>query len=54
MFQIAIGDYQKDPFNQPEAANMRQLTWDNELAKVAQRWANQCIYAHDGEDGLRR
>lgn len=32
---------------QPEASNMVQLTWDNELEKIAQRWANQCIFGHD-------
>ena len=32
---------------QPPAANMRQLTWDAELAVAAQTWANQCIFKHD-------
>ncbi|CAH1965723.1 unnamed protein product [Acanthoscelides obtectus] len=28
---------------QPSAANMNMLEWDDELAAVAQRWADQCI-----------
>ncbi|GFG39137.1 hypothetical protein Cfor_06445, partial [Coptotermes formosanus] len=32
---------------QPTAANMRKLVWDEELATVAQRWANQCTFQHD-------
>ncbi|XP_057668227.1 venom allergen 3-like isoform X2 [Diorhabda carinulata] len=29
--------------NQPPATNMLQLEWSDELAKIAQRWADQCI-----------
>ncbi|XP_076241858.1 venom allergen 3-like [Calliopsis andreniformis] len=36
-----------NPGPQPPAANMQTLTWDDELAKVAQRWANQCTFGHD-------
>ncbi|KAF2884820.1 hypothetical protein ILUMI_21353 [Ignelater luminosus] len=32
---------------QPQAANMRILEWNNELANIAERWAAQCIYSHD-------
>merc|ERR1719284_2267483 len=32
---------------QPKAANMRELKWNDELAKIAQRWINQCAGAHD-------
>jgi len=32
---------------QPPAANMRMLVWNDELEKIAQRWADQCIFAHD-------
>jgi len=32
---------------QPPASNMRQMSWDNELAMIAQRWADQCQYGHD-------
>jgi len=33
--------------DQPPAANMRQLVWDEELATSAQRWADQCTNSHD-------
>ncbi|KAM3967221.1 venom allergen 5 [Aphomia sociella] len=33
--------------SQPPAANMMEMTWDEELAATAQRWANQCTPAHD-------
>ncbi|XP_022242309.1 CRISP/Allergen/PR-1-like [Limulus polyphemus] len=33
--------------NQPEASNMRKMSWDKELAEVAQRWADQCNFKHD-------
>ncbi|CAL4059492.1 unnamed protein product, partial [Meganyctiphanes norvegica] len=32
---------------QPSASNMRQLVWNNQLAEVAQAWANQCPHGHD-------
>ena len=32
---------------QPAAANMRKLRWSNELASIAQRWADQCNFGHD-------
>ncbi|KAF0287723.1 Venom allergen 5 [Amphibalanus amphitrite] len=32
----------------PEAANMGVLTWDEEIAQIAQRWALQCHFGHDG------
>ena len=35
--------------NQPEASNMRALVWNEELAAVAQRWADQCTFGHDSE-----
>ncbi|XP_034938177.1 uncharacterized protein [Chelonus insularis] len=35
------------PGPQPPAANMNALTWDEDLAKVAQRWADQCNFDHD-------
>ena len=34
---------------QPKAANMREMVWNNELAAIAQRWANQCTMGHDKE-----
>ncbi|PSN37065.1 hypothetical protein C0J52_25176 [Blattella germanica] len=32
---------------QPKASNMMEMVWDEELAYVAQVWANQCHYGHD-------
>lgn len=34
-------------YNQPQAANMQVLIWDDELAGVAQRHANGCAYYHN-------
>jgi len=33
--------------NQPPASNMRKLVWNDELAVIAQRWADQCTFDHD-------
>ncbi|KAF4519939.1 hypothetical protein B566_EDAN012581 [Ephemera danica] len=32
---------------QPNAANLAEMVWDEELADIAQRWADQCIFASD-------
>ena len=32
---------------QPAAMNMREMIWDEELARIAQRWADQCMPGHD-------
>ena len=32
---------------QPSASNMKKLKWSPELAKIAQRWADQCPSYHD-------
>lgn len=46
--KVASGQETKgNPGPQPAAVSMPDLTWDNELEAVAQRWANQCNYAHD-------
>ena len=29
---------------------MRQLTWDDDLAVVAQHWADQCKFDHDAAE----
>ena len=36
--------------SQPPAANMIELVWDEELASVAQRHADQCVFSHDCAD----
>lgn len=35
---------------QPPASNMMELEWDNELAAIAQRHADQCQFQHDCVD----
>ncbi|KAI9560006.1 hypothetical protein GHT06_014016 [Daphnia sinensis] len=35
------------PGPQPQASNMQMMTWDDELATVAQRLAEQCLFEHD-------
>uniref|UniRef100_A0A224XJN9 Putative scp-like extracellular protein n=1 Tax=Panstrongylus lignarius TaxID=156445 RepID=A0A224XJN9_9HEMI len=36
---------------QPSATNMLEMTWDEELATMAQNWANQCEFRHDPDLG---
>ncbi|XP_020284652.1 venom allergen 3-like [Pseudomyrmex gracilis] len=36
-----------NPGPQPPAASMPNLSWDNELETIAQRWADQCNFSHD-------
>merc|ERR1719369_59084 len=38
--------------NLPEAANMKKMEWNDELAMTAQRWADQCPWG--GHDSNRR
>ncbi|XP_071626351.1 venom allergen 3-like isoform X1 [Temnothorax longispinosus] len=46
--RVASGQEKKgNPGWQPPAVSMPDLTWDNELEKIAQRWANQCNFNHD-------
>jgi len=35
------------------ASDMMELTWDDELARGAQMWANQCDFQHDENDVCR-
>jgi len=43
--------------DQPSASNMKKLVWNDEIAAIAQRWADQCNFGHDSErskiDGTR-
>lgn len=32
---------------QPTAADMRLMVWDDEIARIAQKWADGCKYSHD-------
>ena len=33
--------------SQPPAADMLEFQWDDEIANMAQRWADQCTFGHD-------
>ena len=33
---------------------MMEMTWDEELAAVAQRWADQCQFGHDASRDVSR
>ena len=49
--QIARGE---EPLLQGvTAADMRELVWDEELARGAQLWADQCTWSHDSNDVCR-
>jgi len=53
--RVALGlEQQGRPGPQKSAANMMQLTWDDELASIAQRWADQCSFGHDSERTVSR
>ncbi|XP_023321440.1 venom allergen 3 [Eurytemora carolleeae] len=48
---IARGEEKRGaPGPQPPASNMKILEWDEELATIAQRHADQCVFAHDCSD----
>ena len=34
---------------QPGAENMREIVWDDELAKRAQDWADNCQFRHSSQ-----
>jgi len=44
--KVARGE-EKDAKAQPKASNMREMVWNDELAAIAQRWADQCTFGHD-------
>jgi len=37
---------------QPEAANMMEMVWDEEMEEIAQRWTDQCNPGHDKNNKL--
>ena len=39
---IANGDLTLDGTSLPTASNMLKVEWDDELARIAERWASQC------------
>nr|XP_023026028.1 venom allergen 3-like [Leptinotarsa decemlineata] len=46
--KVALGlETRGDPGPLPQASNMKALEWDHELALVAGRWADQCIFTYD-------
>ncbi|XP_043244530.1 venom allergen 5.02-like [Amphibalanus amphitrite] len=46
--RVAMGQERAGaPGPQPPAADMIQMVWDDQLAAVAQRWAEQCQRGHD-------
>ncbi|XP_063586866.1 CRISP/Allergen/PR-1-like [Penaeus indicus] len=52
--RVAMGQEGRGaPGPQPQAANMRLMEWDDELALVAQGHADQCILEHECSDCRR-
>ncbi|ROT65933.1 hypothetical protein C7M84_016089 [Penaeus vannamei] len=52
--RVAMGQEGRGaPGPQPQAANMRLMEWDDELALVAQGHADQCIFEHECSDCRR-
>ncbi|XP_046439412.1 venom allergen 5-like [Daphnia pulex] len=43
-----------NPGPQPAAANMRAMSWDDELALMAQTHAQQCVFTHDVDRNIAR
>ena len=43
----------KEPRMRYEASDMMEFAWDEELARGAQMWANQCLFNHDSNDICR-
>uniref|UniRef100_A0A146L2J1 Venom allergen 5 n=1 Tax=Lygus hesperus TaxID=30085 RepID=A0A146L2J1_LYGHE len=39
---------------QPAAQNMREMRWDDELAQLAQKWADGCVFEHDPKKTNRK
>ncbi|XP_071550654.1 uncharacterized protein [Panulirus ornatus] len=52
--QVATGNEKRGVGgSQPAASNMRLMEWDDELARVAQGHADQCLFKHDCPDCRR-
>ena len=52
--RIANGEeWLGSPGPQPGASNMQEMVWDAELATVAQKHADQCVFEHDCSDCRR-
>lgn len=52
--QVAMGNEKRGVGrSQPAASNMRLMEWDDELARVAQGHADQCLFKHDCPDCRR-
>ena len=49
--QIAVG--RQYGASQPPAGDMMELTWDPELARVAQARADSCVFQHECSDCRR-
>nr|CAH0100864.1 unnamed protein product [Daphnia galeata] len=53
--QVAKGSEKRgSPGPQQSAANMREISWDNELALMAQTHAQQCVFTHDADRSVAR
>jgi hypothetical protein len=51
--QVAKGyENRGSPGPQPAASDMLLMVWDDELATIAQRWADQCTFGHDNERSI--
>lgn len=46
--RVALGEFPALYGNLKVATNMKRLAWDDKLAQVAQGWANQCEWKHNG------
>ncbi len=49
--KIALGNFAGANGNFAVATNMKRLRWDDKLAQVAQGWADQCTWQHNGNRG---